>query len=72
MGDKTEGNDNWGSEHRYGWFSFTPEWMQVCSNSVSMHWRIQGGRGMASGTLAPPGGSKLFHFHAVFGKKFAK
>ena len=33
-------------------------------DNVRPHWWIQGG---APGTR-PPGGSKFFHFHAVFGK----
>ena len=37
---------------------------QYIFNTYNSHWQIQGGR--------PPGGSKFFHFHALFGKKFAK
>ena len=40
---------------------------QKSKTGVSVHWRIQGGRGRQEQAT---GGSKFFHLHAFFGKKF--
>ena len=43
--------------------------LTICRSLFSGGGGIGGSKGGAPGTRAPPGGSKFFHFHAVFGKK---
>ena len=47
-----------------------PPWVSLIDGGpIGIFWRIQRGR---QGNTPPPSGSKFFHFHAVFGKKWQK